>query len=219
MLEVQIVVLAKAPVAGRSKTRLCPPLTLDDAARVARASLLDTLDAVAAADVRHRVVVLDGDAAGLVPDDFAVHPQSLGGLDARLAAALDLVVAARPLPVLLIGMDTPQVSPELLDDAAQALLDHDSVLGPALDGGWWAIGLHRSDPEVFLGVPMSADDTGQHQEQRMRQRGLSPLRLPVLRDIDHAADLAAVAAQMPHGSRVAALASSLLLASVSGRSA
>ena len=210
MLDIQLVVLAKAPVAGRSKTRLCPPLTPEQAAQVARASLLDTLDVVAALDVRRRVVVLDGDPAGLVPAPFDVLPQVAGGLDARLAGAFAAIDPARSGPALLIGMDTPQVTSALLVASAEALLEHDAVLGHAEDGGWWAVGLHRSDPQAFLGVPMSADDTGAHQERRLVERGLSPYLLPALRDIDHAADLAAVAALMPAGTRLPALAERLL---------
>lgn len=208
MLEIQLVVLAKAPVAGRSKTRLCPPLTPQQAAEVAEAALLDTLDAVLATPVRRRVVVLDGDPA-VVPAGFDVLPQVAGGLDVRLAAAFDAVLASRDLPAVLIGMDTPQVTAALLHQAGAALLDHPAVLGHAEDGGWWALGLHAADPQVFLGVPMSADDTGSQQAARLRERGLEPHVLGTLRDIDRAADLAAVAAAMQDG-RVPVLARRLL---------
>ncbi len=210
MLDVQVVVLAKQPVAGRSKTRLCPPLTLDEAAQVARAALLDTLDVVLAAGAERPVVVLEGDREGLVPPAFRVLPQVTGGLDARLAAAFTAVQSARSAPILLIGMDTPQVTAALLDQACAALRDADSVLGLAEDGGWWACGLRTADPEVFLGVPMSTDHTGREQLARLEQRGRTPTMLPVLRDIDDVADLAAVAALMPPGSRLPDLAAHLL---------
>lgn len=215
MLDVQLVVIAKAPVAGRSKTRLCPPLTPDEAAQVAQAALLDTLDAVAATPVRHRVVVLDG-VPDLIPEHFVVQPQCEGPLEVRLAAAVTEAFAARPLPILLIGMDTPQVTPTLLGECAQALLDRGSALGLAEDGGWWAIGLPGGDGEVFSGVPMSADDTGAHQLAQMNACGLRPVALPVLRDIDRVEDLAQVAAEMPGTSRVARISQQLLSSSASG---
>jgi rSAM/selenodomain-associated transferase 1 len=205
VLDAQLVVLAKQPRAGRSKTRLCPPLTPEQAADVARAALLDTLDVVSATPVRRRVVVLDGSPRDLVPDGFDVLPQRGDGLDERLAAAFEDVFAGCTAPVLLIGMDTPQVTPALLAQAAAALAEAPAVLGLAEDGGWWLAGLHAPDARAFVGVPMSADDTGASQLARLRELGLDPQLLPVLRDIDRIEDLTAVAAAMPSSSRVACL--------------
>lgn len=131
----QLLVLAKTPVAGKVKTRLCPPLSPAGAADVAAAAIEDTLAAVRATPVARRVLVVDGPlrAAGLDS-----QPQRLGTLDERLAGAYDDAQAACDLPALLIGMDTPQVTPTLLHAAARALLDDDvdAVLGLASDGGW-----------------------------------------------------------------------------------
>lgn len=206
MLDAQIVVLAKQPLAGRTKTRLCPPLTPQQAADVARAALLDTLSVVVDVPVRRRVVVLDGSPDSLVPPSFDVIAQRGDGLDARLAAAYDDTFAGCSLPTLLIGMDTPQVTATLIECATSALLQNGGVLGLAQDGGWWAIGLSAPDPQVFLGVPMSADDTGARQLARLRERGIVPFMLPVLRDIDRVDDLFAVAEGMPATSRTAGLA-------------
>lgn len=205
MIDVQLVVLAKAPVAGRVKTRLCPPLTHEQAASVAAAALADTLAAVLQVDVRRRLVALDGDPASHIPPGFEIVPQRGNGLDERLAGAVDDVFATSPLPVLLVGMDTPQATVPLLTDAARILAAGTPVLGHADDGGWWAIGLPAPDSEIFLGVPMSSDTTGREQEARMRERGLSPELLPTLRDIDQVDDLIAAAASMPASSRLAAV--------------
>lgn len=221
MLEAQVVVLAKAPVAGRVKTRLCPPLSQEQAAEVAAAALADTMAAVRQVPVRRRLLVLDGDSAIVPAEGFQVLGQRGRGLDERLAAAVADVVAVAALPVLLIGMDTPQVTGPLLHGCLTALLSGSALLGPAQDGGWWAIGLHESDPQVFLGVPMSRDDTGTHQHQRMLGRGLTPKLLPRLRDVDEYDDLLAVAAGMPPSSRLAGVVRDLharpTLAAGSGR--
>jgi len=209
MIDVQLVVLAKAPVAGLVKTRLIPHLTAQQAADVARAALLDTLTTALQVPVRRRVVVLDGDPAGLVPTAFDTLPQRGGGLDQRLAAAIQDVARSCPLPVLLIGMDTPQVTAQQLTDAAGLLASGQPLLGHAQDGGWWAVGLPVSDPQVFLGVPMSTDHTGRLQEERMRARGLVPMLLPVLRDIDYLEDLRAAVDRMSSSSRLAAVVRSL----------
>jgi rSAM/selenodomain-associated transferase 1 len=205
VLEAQIAVIAKAPVPGRVKTRLSPALSPEQAAGVAHAALLDTLDAVAQVPVRRRLLVLDGSPEGLVPDGFDVLAQRGYGLDERLAAAYTDAFATCELPTLLIGMDTPQVTSRVLTAAVTALLCGTAVLGHADDGGWWALGLHAPDPALFLDVPMSTDRTGLLQEQRLRERGLQPTRLPRLRDIDAVADLRAVAALLPEGSRLAAV--------------
>jgi rSAM/selenodomain-associated transferase 1 len=204
-LAVQVLVLAKAPVAGRVKTRLCPPLTPQEAAEVAAASLQDTLDAVRAADVAERVLVVDGP---LRADGFAVRPQVAGGLDARLGAAFD-EAAGRGLPALLVGMDTPQLTPALLEQAARALLHADAVLGLAPDGGWWALGLRAPTGALLRGIPTSREDTGRQQLGRLREAGLAVAALPLLRDVDTASDARAVAALAP-GGRFAAIVHVLL---------
>ena len=103
-----VIVIAKAPVPGRVKTRLTPPLSPTQAAALARAALEDTLAAVAAARLAgRRVVALDGDPDGWLPDGFELVAQRGGGLAQRLARAFEDVGG----PALLIGMDTPQITP------------------------------------------------------------------------------------------------------------
>lgn len=197
-----LLVIAKAPLPGRVKTRLTPPLTPDQAAAVAEAALTDTLAAVLATPARRRVLVLAGEPGPWLPAGFEVVPQGAGGLDLRLAAAF----AGCTGPTLLIGMDTPQVTPELLTvDWSTA----DAWFGPATDGGFWAIGLREPDPSVFPGVPMSVPWTGAVQRSRLLAAGLTVRDLPILTDIDTAADLAAVTRDIP-GTHCAGVARALL---------
>ena len=192
-----IVVLAKAPVPGRVKTRLSPPWSLTQAARVAEAALRDTLEAVRAAACHRRVIVLDGAPGRWLPHGFDVVPQRHGGLGARLAGAF----AACVPPALLIGMDTPQINPGLLDDALERLAEPgcDAVLGPAIDGGYWAIGLNRRAATLFDGVPMSTAGTFRAQLARMEQLGLRTTTLRSLRDVDRHSDAILVAGDAPTG--------------------
>ncbi|MFD8792171.1 TIGR04282 family arsenosugar biosynthesis glycosyltransferase [Streptomyces vinaceus] len=194
-----LVVVAKAPVPGRVKTRLTPHFTPQQAAALARAALQDTLDAVLATPAGRRVLYLDGSPRHWLPEGIEVVPQCAGGLDVRLAAAFSLYEG----PALLIGMDTPQVTPELL---AQGLdfAGTDSWFGPALDGGFWALGLAEPDPALLLGVPMSAPHTGAVQRQRLTTSGRAVRDLPALRDVDTPDDAARVAASAA-GTRFAAL--------------
>jgi uncharacterized protein len=201
-----LLVIAKEPVAGRVKTRLCPPCTPAQAAWLARAALADTLAAGGAARDARRVLVLDGRPGSWLPAGWDVVPQRGQGLAERLAAAFDDVGG----PALLIGMDTPQVRPPLLDAGLRALGRHDAVFGEAADGGYWAIGLRIPDPAVFAGVPMSLDCTGAIQRARLDALGLRTLELPPLRDVDDIAAAHAVAADAP-GSRFAAALAAMRL--------
>jgi rSAM/selenodomain-associated transferase 1 len=191
----KLIVLAKSPRPGRCKTRLAPPLTLEGAARVARAALSDTLEAVLACPAEAHVLALDGPPEDWIPAAFRTIPQRGGGLDERLAAAF----VDTGGPALLIGMDTPQVTPGLLADAIAALEapGTDAVIGPALDGGYWAVGLRRADPELFHGVAMSRADTFELQLARLRTAGLVVGLLAPLRDVDRIDDAIAVAQLAP----------------------
>lgn len=130
--EFQLVVLAKSPQPGRVKTRLCPPYSLVEAARLAAAAIADTVAAVLATPAARRVMVLDGPVGSWLPAGFDVLPQRGDGLDERLAAAFDDAYAGAPLPILLIGMDTPQVTAGVLAGAGRALVTGG---GRALVGG------------------------------------------------------------------------------------
>ncbi|MFD9359664.1 DUF2064 domain-containing protein [Streptomyces sp. NPDC060031] len=194
-----LLVIAKAPVAGRVKTRLTTQFTPQQAADLARASLQDTLATVLATPARRRVLVLDGQPGPWIPDGIEVVPQGTGGLDVRLAAAFALAEG----PTLLIGMDTPQVTPELLAPGLD-FTEADAWFGPAADGGFWALGLAAPDPALLLGVPMSVTHTGEVQRQRLTDAGLSVRDLPELCDVDTPADAERVAAAAPR-TRFAAL--------------
>jgi rSAM/selenodomain-associated transferase 1 len=196
----QLVVLAKSPVPGLVKTRLTPPFTPGEAAGLARAALVDTLRAAAGADVQRRVLILDGVAGDWLPTGFDVLPQRSGRLDERIARALTDAWSVLPVPVLLIGMDTPQVTAADLDRAVDRLLrpGTDAVLGPAVDGGYWAIGLCRPRTEHVVSVPMSRAETGSRQLDRLESCGLRVRLLDTRRDVDLAADVEAVAAEAPH---------------------
>ncbi|MGV9909970.1 TIGR04282 family arsenosugar biosynthesis glycosyltransferase [Streptomyces tendae] len=194
-----LLVIAKEPRPGRVKTRLTPPFTPAEAAALAEAALADTLAAVAATPARRRVLVLDGAPGRWLPPGFDVVPQCAGGLDERLADAF----AGCAGPALLIGMDTPQVTPDLLDVDFH---DCDAYFGPAEDGGFWALGLARPEPALLRGVPMSTPVTGAVQRERLLTAGLRVRDLPPLRDVDTAADARAVAALAPDGRFAARLA-------------
>ena len=158
----QLVVLAKEPIPGEMKTRLCPPCTPDQEADIVEAGLADTLATVAATPASRRVVALDG-RPGIVAARGVRRASASGAAVWATASfgAFEDCFHVSEEPVVLIGMDTPQVRPPQLL-AVQALLESaaDAVVGIAPDGGYWVIGLRHLHPGAFAGVPMSADDTG-----------------------------------------------------------
>ncbi len=135
-----------------------------------------------------------------------VIAQRGGGLGERLAAAFGDVGG----PALVVGMDTPQLTPALLARALAELRAADAVIGGAPDGGYWAIGLRRADAAVFAGVPMSEPTTCAVQRERLRALGLRTRELCELRDVDEIADAYAVAAAAPRTRFARALAAMAL---------
>jgi glycosyltransferase A (GT-A) superfamily protein (DUF2064 family) len=202
------------------KTRLCPPATPGEAADLAAAALLDTLDAVRAVPGGSPVVAMTGELAraararevATALSDVSVVAQRGCDLGHRIAAAHHDAAALIPgLPTLQLGMDTPQVDGALLADAAAPLLTGvapvDAVLGPAIDGGWWALGLR--DPRaaaVIAAVPTSRSDTGERTLRALRDAGLRVVLLPTLTDVDTVTDAMEVAAGAPSTRFAAAFA-------------
>lgn len=215
-----VLVLAKAPEPGRVKTRLCPPLTPAEAADLAAAALLDSLSAAAEVPGGEPVAVLTGDVERAARGPAvraalrAVHviDQRGDGLGARIAAAHADAAALLPgRPTLQIGMDTPQAGRHLADAAAAlARPGVDAVLGIALDGGWWALGLRNpAAAALIVDVPTSREDTGARTLAALRAAGLRVALLPELSDVDTIEDARAVAAAAPltrFAAAVAALA-------------
>lgn len=204
-----LTVIAKQPVEGQVKTRLTPPLSPADATALAAAALEDTFAAIArtAAQLGARPVVLAagelhaevGEMAGWLPAGFDVVPQRGDGLAERLANGF-----ADLGPGVIIGMDTPGALHHL-GWMLRSLSSGVDSLGLTVDGGYWAIALHRVDAAVFDGVPMSTGRTGIAQVRRLHSLG-RPVRLaPMVHDFDRAEDLAAAAREAPGSNFAAAL--------------
>jgi glycosyltransferase A (GT-A) superfamily protein (DUF2064 family) len=198
-----VIVIAKEPVPGRVKTRLVPPLTHQQAADLAAAAIADTLRAAAGVPADRHLLVLDGRPPAWLPAGWPVVAQVGGGLDARLVAAFE---AAGPGPAILVGMDTPQLRADQL--SAFDPVAFDACLGLAHDGGYWVIGYR--DPALarltISGVPMSRDDTGARQLERLTAAGLRVQLLDELTDVDTYPDAVEVAAAAPDSGFAAALA-------------
>ena len=200
----RVLVLAKAPLPGRVKTRLGAVVGMAAAADLAAAALLDTLAAATAAVGAGRcLLALEGDLRGArcVGDLVAAlagwrtYPQRGDGLGRRIAAAhADAGAGA----VVQVGMDTPQIGAPDLDGIAARLAHAPAVLAPAADGGWWALALR--DPmraAAVAAVPMSTATTHDDTRRALEEAGTPVAGAPVLADVDTVTEAAAVAQAWP----------------------
>lgn len=212
-----LLVMAKRPTPGRVKTRLCPPCTPRQAADLAAAALGDTLDAIRRTRAERRVLAID-EPVGVAAPGFDVIAQRGTGLAERIANAFADVTACSPGPILLVGMDTPQIVPGLLAESMSRLRQADAVLGPACDGGWWALGLRDGrNADLLRTVPMSTPATGRLTARALSGAGLGVSLLPVLRDVDTFDDALAVAEIVSGGKFAAAVADVFPTAPATGR--
>jgi hypothetical protein len=198
MNRVQLIVFAKAPVAGQAKTRLIPALGAAGAAALAERLLDHAVAACLAAceqggalavdlcttpDTQHPAFQRLARAPGLL-----LSTQGEGDLGARMHRALDRALATARA-ALLIGTDAPALHAGLLLQAAQALERHDAVFVPALDGGYALVGLRRPAASLFSGMAWSTPQVMADTRERARRAGLSWAELPAVADIDLPADL------------------------------
>lgn len=189
-----VIVMAKAPVAGQAKTRLIPALGAEGAARLAErllrhalaqalAARIGPVELCCAPDARHAVFAeLAGEAR------VTLSEQVEGDLGARMARALQRALATHER-ALLIGTDAPALDAAYLRAARDRLADHKAVLGPAADGGYTLIGLHRFLPTLFEAMPWSTSQVLEMTREHLRAAGLHHAELPTLHDIDEPADL------------------------------
>ena len=193
-----ICVFAKPPIAGQVKTRLAAALGTEGAARLARAFLEDTLEAVRLLPWARCVLA----TTGPIEVDLPLIQQGEGDLGARIERVLRAALALTPR-ALAIGADAPALPLRLLEAARVALERSDAVLGPAEDGGFYLLGV-RSCPEGLLAdLPWSAADTCARTEERLRQRGLRVELLETWFDVDVPDDLQRLRAELVRGGIVA----------------
>lgn len=201
-----LLVLARYPERGRVKTRLARGIGEAAALACYRRMLDATLDlALQTAAKGRRVVVWVAPGARLdafrraYPGNLEWKPQREGDLGTRLAAAFGEAQSAGARRIVAIGSDCPGLDGERVDEAFAALSGAPAVLGPAEDGGYYLLGLSCTVPGIFQKIPWGGADVLARTVERIRAAGIRPVLLPVLRDVDEAADLAALSSAIPEG--------------------
>jgi len=196
----RLAVFARSPVPGRVKSRLTPALPARLAAALYSGLLADTFLAAAGAAADERWVCW-ADEPGPAPGGFRSRTQRGDDLGERLRNAFEALLAADADRALIVGSDTPALTPAHLEEAFAALATHDVVLGPSDDGGYWCIGLGRAAPELFRDIPWSTRDVLTRTLVRAHGAGLRVATVRTLADLDTPHDLAlllgAIAAGVP----------------------
>ncbi len=199
---IALAVVAKAPVAGQVKTRLCPPLSAAEAAEFARCALLDTIEQVRALGrASPAVAYAPAEARALferLAPGFTLVPQRGADLGERMAGAIERLLEHGFDAVLLVGADTPSLPAAFLRQAVGAIAspEVDMVVGPSEDGGYYLIGLRAPHPELFEGIAWGTPGVLAATMRRAEARGLRSVRLPVWFDVDTPADLERLAASL-----------------------
>jgi len=181
----RIVIFARWPEPGKVKTRLARQIGDQAAARIYRRLLDHTLDAERASGLPAELRVTGAEPNRFAAEfgaDLAIADQGHGDLGERLARV--------DTPALIIGSDLPGLTPDLLREAAGALVSRDVVIGPARDGGYWLIGLSKAAPWLFSDMAWSTPSVLPDTVARLETRGIEPALLPELADIDEPKDLA-----------------------------
>lgn len=195
-----LVIFAKAPVPGGVKTRLCPPLTADEAATIHGTFVLDTLERTKAAVTKLKLhadrylacapssslaffrILEERQAVSLIEQEG----EDLG---ARMNRACETLFQRGYQQVLIVGTDVPSLPLDYYRQALDQLERHDVVVGPALDGGYYMIGLKKLLPALFQGIPWSTDRVLTMTREKAVDMGLRVALLPEWRDVDTIEDL------------------------------
>ncbi len=192
-----LIVFAKAPIEGYVKTRLCPPLTTDEAASLHGSLVLDLLERCQELKGCDRML-----AGSPTPDhpffnamktrfNIPIWDQVGDDLGARMAHTFQSALGEPYQSAVIIGTDIPAITVQLISSAFKFLQDHDVVLGPTEDGGYYLIGLRSPTPALFENIPWSTDAVFSLTQEKGKAMGLSVKVLPMLRDLDTIEDLQA----------------------------
>ncbi len=198
-----LVIFAKAPIPGQVKTRLCPPLTSDEAATLHGSLVLDLLERTKLAMTKLKLPVdrylACAPSATHVFFKIMEERQGIKLIDQigddvgiRMNQAFETLFARGYQRVLLVGTDVPTLPLDHFKQALTMLEQHDLVLGPALDGGYYLIGIKRPIQDLFRDIPWSTDQVLTLTQAKATSLGLKTSLIQSWRDVDTLADLQAL---------------------------
>ncbi len=195
-----LITMTKAPIPGEVKTRLCPPLTPDEASTLHGSFVLDELERSRKAIKTQALRVHRYLGCAPSPDhaffrvlearqEVRLLPQIGDDLGARMHHAFDQLFQRGYQRIIMVGTDLPDLPPTTYVEALTLLNEHDLVLGPAVDGGYYLIGMKQPNPDLFSNIPWSTNQVTARTLERAKVLGLSHACLPPGHDIDSLDDL------------------------------
>lgn len=184
-----LIIMAKEPVVGLTKTRLCPPLELDQAANLYEVLLKDTINLVKEIEeIDLAIAVTPPESTDyfnhLAPPDTYLIPVACANIGGCLNQVLDQLLKKGYTQVFALNSDSPSLPPEYIQEAVLRLKTHDLVLGPADDGGYYLIGIKKSLPSLFTNIEWSTDQVLAQTLTQADKLGLSVKLLPSWYDVD-----------------------------------
>lgn len=188
----KVIVFVKAPVPGHVKTRLCPPLSAEQAVTVYRSFVQDTIEVVSAAPFSCQVAYapsVEFPTPAWTGFDLPWFPQSGNDLGGKLTHAFQSMFDLGASRVLALGTDSPGFNIDQITHAFDQLSSVDAVMGPALDGGYYLIGLSKHFPEIFKGIEWSTSKVADQTRQRVEQQKLTLKEIEAYGDVDTYVDL------------------------------
>ncbi|MCC5815809.1 MAG: TIGR04282 family arsenosugar biosynthesis glycosyltransferase [Leptospira sp.] len=204
-----LIVFAKRPILGKVKSRLAKDIGDERALDIYNKLLIYTKDIVAQWKALDNSIVrnvhwfwdIPNEEEGNpveIPDSFEVYIQGKGDLGEKMSLAFEEIFSQtpyfgfsqnKPFPVAIIGTDCPDISATILQECFVQLADSDISIGPAIDGGYYLLGMRQFHPEVFENVEWSSNRVLKQTIQNIKSKNLLYTELPVLKDIDRVDDL------------------------------
>ena len=193
----QLIIFTRYPTVGQVKTRLITALGAVGAAELHRQMAVHTLAQVQELQKNHPLMVTiyfagqqhRSKMVDWLGAEWQYQQQVEGDLGVRMVKAFSDTLQLGMRKVVIIGTDCPSLTAGIIQDSFKQLSDHDLVLGPAIDGGYYLIGLRSIIPELFIDIPWSTDVVLSKTMEIAQQQHLSTALLPTLADVDRPADL------------------------------
>lgn len=199
--------MTKVPIAGNVKTRLQPSLTVEESACLAECFLHDTLSKISSLKVKLLIAYSPAEKRdvleAILTKEQTLIEQKAGNLGDKIFHAFEFAFSTNSDAVVVIGTDSPTFPGEFINQAFERLEESDAVLGATSDGGFYLIGLRKSNKRIFENVEWSSPRTFEQTRRNIESLNLSLSEIPVWYDVDLPEDLAKLKKELTENPQIA----------------